>query len=220
MKALKRTLAVLLCTGMLFSMASCSSKDSYYKNAGAQWAIEAYKTLPEEFNDETCDQFWIAGDVYRFPMRAEEFFDNGFKIIDIYKDDVNENYLLEPHYEYELCLNEDGEGMMTWIYNDSDEAKPVSDCMVVYIKINYYEEALLPGGALLDVRYKTLDEALAAFNKDMTVFDEEDYVYGYEYMVARWSEVCSVRINYSENPGDYSVGCVEYFALDPEVILG
>ena len=98
--------------------------------------------------------------------------------------------------------------MMTWIFNSSDEALPVRECTVVYIKLDWYEKLLISGGALLDLHYKTLDEALAAFNKDMTVFDKK---MGYD---------CSVRITFSHNPDSYSVSRIEYFALDPETILG
>lgn len=219
MSIFKRAMAVLLLTGLLLTMASCSSKDSYYKKAGAQWAIDAYKTLPEEFNEDTCNQFWAAGDVYEFPMKADEFFDNGWEIVDVYQEEVDENYLLDPQYIYELCLDRDGTGMMTWIYNNSDEAMPVSECTVVYVKLDWYEEILVSGGTLLDVNYKTLDEALAAFNKDMTVFEEEHY-YGYDFEDKDMGYDCSVRITFSHNPDSYSVFCIEYFALDPEIILG
>ena len=217
MSYLKKTLAVLLFACVLFTMASCSSNK--YDKAGASWANAAAKALPAEFNRNTCNKFWVGGDVYEFPMKAEVFFKNGWHIVDVYKEDVDENFLLDPHYEYELCLGKDGTGIMTWILNDSNEALPVTQCTVVYVKIDYYEKALLPGGALLDTRYKTLDEALAAFNKNMIAFDKEDHVYGYRFNDPKWGDNCSVRIDFSENPDDYSVGCVEYFALAPEDIL-
>ena len=219
MKIMKKTLAVIFCSCVLLTMTSCSSVESEYKKAGAKWAIEAYKELPAEFNEDTCNQFWIGGDVFEFPMKASEFADKGWEIIDIYKEDVDWNYLLDPSYEYELCLKKDGAGFMTWIYNDSDEPLPVSKCMVIYIKINYNEEALLPGGALLNKRYKTLDEALAVFNKDMTAFSDKENSYGYWFEDSYWGENCSVRIQYSHNPDDYSVAYIEYFALAPQEIL-
>ena len=220
MSIFKRALAVLLLTGVLFTMASCSSKDSYYRKAGAQWAIDAYKVLPEVFNEDTCNQFWAEGDVFEFPMKADEFFDKGWEIIDVYKEEVDENYLLKPQYMYELCLDKNGTGIMTWIFNSSDEALPVRECTVVYIKLDWYEKLLISGGALLDLHYKTLDEALAAFNKDMTVFDKEKNCYGYSFDDKKMGYDCSVRITYSHNPDSYSVSRIEYFALDPEIILG
>ena len=214
MKVIKRTLAVLLSACMLFAMASCSSKDSYYKKAGAAWAIDAYKALPEEFNEDTCNQFWFAGDVFEFPMKADEFFDKGWEIVDVYQEDVDENYPLDPLSVYELCLNKDGAGMMVWIYNDSAEPKPVKECLVVYLRIGHHEEALLPGGTLLDTYYKTLDEALAAFNKDMTELDKEDCVYGYQFD-AEGFDNCSVRFDISDSPQGYYVANVAYYVFDP-----
>ena len=219
MGILKKTTAVLLSAGMLFAMTSCSSSKIDYKKAGAPWAIDAAKALPEEFNEDTCNQFWIGGDVYEFPMKARVFIENGWNVVDAYQEVVDENYPLDPQYEYEICLNKNGAGIMTWILNDSDKVQPLKDCSIIYVKINYYEEALLPGGALLNTRYKTLEEALSAFNSNMTEFDKEDHVYGYIFTDAEWGDNCRVRIDYSENPADYSVGCVEYFALDPEIIL-
>ena len=117
MKILKRTVAALLASGMLVAMTSCSKAEQNYRKAGADWAIEAYKELPAEFNEDTCNQFWIGGDVYEFPMKAEEFFDNGWEIIDIYQEEVNADFLLDPESVYELCLKKNlGPSVMTWIY--------------------------------------------------------------------------------------------------------
>lgn len=219
MKILKRAVAVLLASGMLVAMTSCSKVEQNYRKAGADWAIEAYKELPAEFNEDTCNQFWIGGDVYEFPMKAEEFFDNGWEIIDIYQEEVNADFLLDPESVYELCLKKKlGPSVMTWIYNESDKPMPVSECMVIYVALAWNEEALLPGGALLSAKYKTLDDALAAFNKDMTEFDAENDIYGYEFKADNWEETCVVRIDFSEQPGDYKVGSVKYYAVDPELI--
>lgn len=218
MKFLKKTAAAVISASLLLAMTSCSKIEQNYKKEGADWAIDAYKMLPAEFNEDTCNQFWIGGDVYEFPMKAGEFFDNGWEIIDIYQEDVDENYLLEPGYEYELCLDKNHDaGAMTWIYNDSDKALPVSECTVIYFCINWNEEALLPGGALLKAKYKSLDEGLAAFNKDMTEFDAEDMLYGYEFAADGWDN-CSVRINFGEDPRGFTISTVKYYALDPELI--
>ncbi len=60
MKILKRAVAVLLASGMLVAMTSCSKVEQNYRKAGADWAIEAYKELPAEFNEDTFNQFWIS----------------------------------------------------------------------------------------------------------------------------------------------------------------
>jgi hypothetical protein len=90
--------------------------------------------------------------------------------------------------------------------------------MVIYVALAWNEEALLPGGALLSAKYKTLDDALAAFNKDMTEFDAENDIYGYEFKADNWEETCVVRIDFSEEPRGYKVGSVKYYAVDPELI--
>lgn len=58
MDFLKKTVAVIIGASMLFAMTSCSKIEQNYKKAGAEWAIEAYKELPAEFNEDTCNQ-WL-----------------------------------------------------------------------------------------------------------------------------------------------------------------
>ena len=190
----------------------------YGKRGSAAERFANESGFPFRENEADKDSLLIGGDVYEFPMKAGEFFENGWEIIDIYQEDVDENYLLEPGYEYELCLDKNHDaGAMTWIYNDSDKALPVSECTVIYFCINWNEEALLPGGALLKAKYKSLDEGLAAFNKDMTEFDAEDMLYGYEFAADGWDN-CSVRINFGEDPRGFTISTVKYYALDPELI--
>ena len=219
MKILKKTIAVLLCACALFAMASCSSQEKVYRDAGAKWAIDAYKALPAEFNEDTCNQFWAGGDVLEFPMKTKEFSDKGWEIIDAYQEDVDWNYLLDPYKAYELGLRKDGASILTWIYNGSDEALPASECTVIYVKIGFNQDVLLPGGALLTARYKTLDEALGAFNKEMTVFDEENCIYGYWFDDEVWGNNCSVRIDFSKQPDSYKVAAIEYYAIPPEDLV-
>lgn len=219
MNILKKTVSVLLGACMLFAMTSCSKIEQNYKKAGAEWAIEAYKELPAEFNEDTCNQFWIGGDVYEFPMKAEEFFDNGWEIVDIYQEEVNENYLLDPESVYELGLkNNPGSTILTMIYNSSNEPMPVSDCMIIYIAFMWNDEVLLPGGTLLSTKYKALDEAVAAFNDDMTEFDAENNIYGYEFEAEDWEFTCSVRLSIEEAPNGVKVRAVKFYAVDAELL--
>ena len=219
MNFLKKTVAVLLGTCMLFAMASCSKIEQNYKKAGAEWAIDAYKMLPAEFNEDTCNQFWVGGDVYEFPMKAEEFFDNGWEIIDIYQEEVNADYLLDPESVYELGLKKNlGPTALTMIFNSSDEPKAVSECMVIYVAFMWNDEVLLPGGALLSTKYKTLDEAMAAFNDDMTEFDAENNIYGYEFEAEDWEFTCSVRLSFEEAPNGIKVRAVKFYAVDADLL--
>ena len=219
MNILKKISAALLGACILLSMTSCSSVERKYREAGAKWAIDAYKALPAEFNEDTCNQFWAGGDVFEFPMQAGEFKDKGWEIIDVYQEDVDWNYHLDPYSAYEFGLNKNGTGFITWIYNYSNTALPVRECTVIYIRLNWNEEILLPGGALLDTRYKTLDEALAAFNKDMEAFDVEDKVYGYSFDDGNWGDKCSVRLDYSDSPTGFKVGTVEYVTATSKQFL-
>ena len=130
-----------------------------------------------------------------------------------------ENYPLDPGFMYEFCLDKNHDvAAMVWIYNDSDKAMPVSECTVIYFCINWNEEALLPGGALLKAKYDSLEEGLAAFNEDMTEFDEEDMVYGYEFDVDGWNDNCSVRLDFGEDQRGFTISSVKYYAVDPELI--
>ena len=219
MKLLKKTVAAVISASMLFAMTTCSKIEQNYKREGAEWAIEAYKMLPAEFNEDTCNKFYMGGDVYEFPMKAGEFFDNGWEIIDIYQEDVDENYPLDPGFMYEFCLDKNHDvAAMVWIFNDSDKAMPVSECTVIYFCIDWNEEALLPGGALLKAKYDSLEEGLAAYNEDMTEFDEEDMVYGYEFDVDGWNDNCSVRLDFGEDQRGFTISTVKYYAVDPEIL--
>lgn len=141
MKKIHRMLFLIMILVLAMSFAGCSGAGSLKDK---KWIEESAEQISEEI---TSGEFVIDGVVYQFPMPLEDWLDNGWHISNSY--DNADEFRLEPYYsssEFEL-FNEEDAYVRVMVFNDSDKAAPLEDCIVNHLYMSTTEvDVVFPQG--------------------------------------------------------------------------
>ncbi len=150
--------------------------------------------------DITSGQFVIDGVIYQFPMPLSDWLDNGWHVSNSY--DNTDEFRLDPYYtstEFELC-NEEGDYVRVSVYNDSDEAVPVEECIVYSLYMSTMEvDVVFPQG--MTKRNKPAD-ILAAYGEPDAKGGKSGFLEAGYYFHDELGQ-CYVELNVYDN--DYTI---------------
>ncbi len=203
---------MMLCLVMVLalSFAGCS---------GADLNLDDEKFIEEsaaKISDElTSGQFVIDGVIYQFPMPLKDWLDNGWHVSATY--DNADEFRLDPYYistEFEL-FNEDDDFVRMTVYNDSDEAAPVDECIVYSLYMSTTEvDVVLPKG--MTKRNKPA-EVLEAYGEPDVKNDDSNHLEATYYFADDEMGQCYVELGIHDN--DYTIdpfSKIKFGMIDPE----
>ncbi len=163
----------------------------------------------------TSGQFVIDVVIYQFPMPLKDWLNNGWHVSATY--DNADEFRLDPYYistEFEL-FNEDDDFVRMTVYNDSDEAAPVDECIVYSLNMSTTEvDVVLPKG--MTKRNKPA-EVLEAYGEPDVKDDDPNYLEATYYFADDEMGQCYVELGVIDN--DYThhpFTDIDYGMIDPE----
>ncbi len=195
-----KKLRMMLCFIMVlaFSFAGCGMN---LEVDDEKFIEESAAKISEEI---TSGQFVIDGVIYQFPMPLKDWLDNGWHIS--YSYDNTEEFRLEPYYtsnQFELYDEENKDYVQVTVYNDSEEAAPIEDCIVYSMKMSTSEvDVVFPKGM---TKRNNPEDVLAAYGEpDAKGDSEKDLEAIYYYSDNEYGQ-CYVELDvidndYTENP--------------------
>ena len=143
MKKLRKMLCFVMVLVLAMGCVGCSGLDVDSLD-DEKFIEESAAKISEEL---TSGQFVIDGVIYQFPMPLSDWLNNGWHVSATY--DNADEFRLDPCYtstQFEL-FNEDGDYVRMKVYNDSDEAAPIEECIVDYLRMSTTEvDVVLPKG--------------------------------------------------------------------------
>ena len=210
MKKVRMMLCLVLVLVLAMGFAGCS---------GADLNLDDEKFIEEsaaKISDElTSGQFVIDGVIYQFPMPLKDWLDNGWHVSATY--DNADEFRLDPYYistEFEL-FNEDDDFVRMTVYNDSDEAAPVDDCIVYSLYMSTTEvDVVLPKG--MTKRNKPA-EVLEAYGEPDVKNDDSNHLEATYYFADDEMGQCYVELGIHDN--DYTIdpfSKIKFGMIDPE----
>ena len=190
---------MMLCLVMVLalSFAGCSGVDLNLDDE--KFIEEGAAKISEEL---TSGQFVIDGVIYQFPMPLKDWLDNGWHVSSTY-DNVAD-FRLDPYYtstDFELFDEENERYVRMTVYNDSDKAAPIEDCIVYYLYISTTEvDVVLPKG--MTKRNKPA-EVLEAYGEPDVKGDEPNHLEATYYFADDEMGQCYVELGIHDN--DYTI---------------
>ena len=212
MKKLRKMLCFVMVLVLAMGFVGCSGLDVDSMD-DEKFIEESAAKISDEL---TSGQFVIDGVIYQFPMPLSDWLNNGWHVS--YSYDNVTDFRLEPYYtstSFELYDEEDEKYVRMTVYNDSDKAAPIEDCIVDYLRMSTTQvDVVLPQG--LTKRNKPAD-ILAAYGEPDTKDDEKSFKkYGY-YFADDEQGQCYVELGAVEN--DYTINPfsdIEYVMVPAE----
>ena len=208
MKKVRMMLCLVLVLAMGF--AGCSGADLNLDDE--KFIEESAAKISEEL---TSGQFVIDGVIYQFPMPLKDWLDNGWHVSATY--DNADEFRLDPYYistEFEL-FNEDDDFVRMTVYNDSDEAAPVDECIVYSLYMSTTEvDVVLPKG--MTKRNKPA-EVLEAYGEPDVKNDDSNHLEATYYFADDEMGQCYVELGIHDN--DYTIdpfSKIKFGMIDPE----
>ena len=208
MKKVRMMLCLVLVLAMGF--AGCSGADLNLDDE--KFIEESAAKISEEL---TSGQFVIDGVIYQFPMPLKDWLNNGWHVSATY--DNADEFRLDPYYistEFEL-FNEDDDFVRMTVYNDSDEAAPVDDCIVYSLYMSTTEvDVVLPKG--MTKRNKPA-EVLEAYGEPDVKNDDSNHLEATYYFADDEMGQCYVELGIHDN--DYTIdpfSKIKFGMIDPE----
>lgn len=201
---------MMMCLALtfVFAMAGCSEKGLFESE---KWIEESAEKISDEI---TSGQFVIDDVIYQFPMPLTDWLDNGWHISKSY-DNVDD-FLLDPHYtstDFEL-FNEEDQYVRVTVYNDSDEGKPVEDCIVYSLYMSLTEvDAVFPKGM---TKRNNPEDVLAAYGEPDEEGDESNLLEATYFFEDKEMGQCMVELNVTEY--SYVINpftSISYSMIDP-----
>ena len=190
MKKVRMMLCLVLVLALSF--AGCSGMD--LNQDDEKFIEESAAKISEEL---TSGQFVIDGVIYQFPMPLKDWLDNGWHVSATY--DNADEFRLDPYYtstEFEL-FNEDDDFVRMTVYNDSDEAAPVDECIVYSLNMSTTEvDVVLPKG--MTKRNKPA-EVLEAYGEPDVKNDDSNHLEATYYFADHEMGQCYVELGIHDN---------------------
>ena len=142
--------------------------------------------VPTELTDKLSDNIVsFGGDLYRLPVPAYAFLENGWEMTKYYKElDDGADTTIAGKDNMDVCLERNGVRVITKLYNPNDEAILVKNTMIHGLGSTYsygsVEEGVseISGGIHLGMEEEELENILISENieyeKDITTSDEAE----------------------------------------------
>ncbi len=162
---------MMMCLVMVLALSFAGCSGMNLELDDDKWIEESAAKISEEI---TSGQFVIDGVIYQFPMPISDWLNNGWHVSSSY-DNVAD-FRLDPYYtstEFELFDQENEKYVRMTVYNDSDEAAPVEECIVYSLYMSTTEvDVVFPQG--ITKRNKPA-EILEAYGEPDVMDDEKSY---------------------------------------------
>ena len=195
MKKVRMMLCLIMV--LVLSFAGCSGMDLELDDE--KFIEESAAKISDEL---TSGQFVIDGVIYQFPMPLKDWLNNGWHVSSSY-DNVAD-FRLDPYYtstDFELFDEENERYVRMTVYNDSDKAAPVEDCMVYYLYMSTTEvDVVLPKG--MTKRNKPA-EVLEAYGEPDVRGGDSNHLEATYYFADDEMGQCYVELGIHDN--DYTI---------------
>jgi len=195
-----KKLRKMLCFVMILAM-------GFVGCSGLDFEVDDEKFIEEsaaKISDEiTSGQFVIDGVIYQFPMPLKDWLDNGWHVSSTY--DNAADFRLDPYYtsnQFELFDEENKDYVQLTVYNDSDKAAPIEECMVYSLRMSTSEvDVVFPKGM---TKRNNPEDILAAYGepdaKGDSKNDLEAIYYFSDELGQCYVELDVIDNDYTENP--------------------
>lgn len=198
--------ALVLGTLMTFFMVACGGKKE---------EIPEYVTAvgPVMSDELSSGQFYLDGDLYQFPLKVEDFLENGYGFGANVR--VPDNFKLSPGGQSSTFflvkeVDDDVHGLRCRAYNPTDEELPLRECMLGLISIDAPADMMFPGGIWERGKYEAV---ISAYGEPRTFDNNSDTIYTLVYDItmedgSKW-EVKFMMNNFKINMVTYTLEGME-----------
>ena len=195
MKKLRKMLCFVMVLVLAMGFAGCSGMD--FEVDDEKFIEESAAKISEEI---TSGQFVIDGVIYQFPMPLKDWLDNGWHVSSTY--DNAADFRLDPYYtsnQFELFDEENKDYVQLTVYNDSDKAAPIEECMVYSLRMSTSEvDVVFPKGM---TKRNNPEDILAAYGEPDAKGDSKNDLEAIYYFSDELGQ-CYVELDVIDN--DYT----------------
>ncbi len=198
-----KNLRKMLCFAMVLVLAM-----GFVGCSGLNFEVDDEKFIEESAakisEDITSGQFVIDGVIYQFPMPLSDWLDNGWHVSNSY--DNTDEFRLDPYYtstQFELFDEENKDYVQMTVYNDSDEAASIEDCIVYSLRMSTSEvDVVFPQGM---TKRNNPEDILAAYGEPDAKGDSQNdleaiYYFGNDEYGQCYVELDVIDNDYTEYP--------------------
>ncbi len=211
MKKLRKMLCFVMVLVLAMGFAGCSGMD--FEVDDEKFIEESAARISE---DITSGQFVIDGVIYQFPMPLSDWLDNGWHVSNSY--DNTDEFRLDPYYtstQFELFDEENKDYVQMTVYNDSDEAASIEDCIVYSLRMSTSEvDVVFPQGM---TKRNNPEDILAAYGEPDAKGDSQNDLEAIYYFADDKQGQCYVELDVIDNDNtEYPLFRVYFGMVDPE----
>lgn len=211
MKKLRKMLCFVMVLVLAMSFVGCSGLDMDSLD-DEKFIEESAAMISEEI---TSGQFVIDGVIYQFPMPLKDWLDNGWHVSSTY--DNAADFRLAPYYtsnQFELFDEENKDYVQMTVYNDSDKAAPIEECMVYSLRMSTSEvDVVFPKGM---TKRNNPEDILAAYGEPDAKGDSKNDLEAIYYFSGELGQ-CYVELDVIDNDNtEYPFFRVYFGMVDPE----